>query len=140
MVDDDDNDAQLTRFNQNRQTLLHPRRAPRAPDLFLLPGRHIAQQVPAGGPLGAERAAALHVGFVGSEHDDQVVVAAWKRMGKSLLVSKYIGRRAENNMLGGGSSEGGREREGSPILLAAPPCDSPPAAHCKIRAEAALRI
>lgn len=81
MLDDDDDDdgAQLTRIDIYRQTLLHLRRAPRAKNQPRLPSRHVAQHVPARRPLGAERAAALHVGLVDPEDDGEVVVAAWEK-------------------------------------------------------------
>lgn len=46
--------------------------------------------------------------------------------GKCLLLCSLVG--------------GGEGRACLPMLLAIPPCDSPPAAHCRIRAEAARRI
>lgn len=69
--------SQLTRLDVYGQALLHFGRAARPKDVRRLRHRHVAQHVAARAPLGPEGAPALHVRFVGPEHDDEVVVAAW---------------------------------------------------------------
>ena len=83
--DDNDEDDDLTRIDIHRQTLLHLRRAPRAENPPRPPSRHVPQHVSARRPLGAERAAALHVGVIDPKDDGEVVVAAWEQVRKVVV-------------------------------------------------------
>ena len=81
-----------TRVDVQGQPLLHLGHAPWAEYHPVLPGRHVAHDVPARAPFGAECASAFHVvGFVCAQDDGEVVVATCVCLVEDLAVGSCAG-------------------------------------------------